>query len=200
MGKEDKKSGFVKTPTPGQAPGGANDLYDSYEQRILREANEFLRSKGLSRYDKTPSGEYSANVENHFYKMLGQFNDGNPLSDNFSKTTGTALLEKIAEERIRAAKGVLRTDSGDTSAYREYEKRVKALETMKSYIEGKGAKAPEKQMSEEEKKIEYAKKYFREHYNPNKEPREITSASYKRAQSRLQKQVDTFMGIKRNKK
>lgn len=39
---------------------------------------------------------------------------------------------------------------------------------------------------------EKAKKYFREHYNPNREQREITSSTYKRAQKRLQKKVDSW--------
>lgn len=39
---------------------------------------------------------------------------------------------------------------------------------------------------------EKAKKYFREHYNPNREQREITSSTYKRAQKRLQKKVDNW--------
>lgn len=39
---------------------------------------------------------------------------------------------------------------------------------------------------------ERAKKYFREHYNPNREQREITSSTYKRAQKRLQKKVDNW--------
>lgn len=37
-----------------------------------------------------------------------------------------------------------------------------------------------------------AKKYFREHYDPNREQREITSSTYKRAQKRLQKKVDSW--------
>ena len=39
---------------------------------------------------------------------------------------------------------------------------------------------------------EKAKKYFREHYDPNREQREITSSTYKRAQKRLQKKVDSW--------
>ena len=39
---------------------------------------------------------------------------------------------------------------------------------------------------------ERAKKYFREHYDPNREQREITSSTYKRAQKRLQKKVDSW--------
>lgn len=39
---------------------------------------------------------------------------------------------------------------------------------------------------------ERAKKYFREHYDPNREQREITSSTYKRAQKRLQKKVDNW--------
>ena len=37
-----------------------------------------------------------------------------------------------------------------------------------------------------------AKKYFREHYDPNRGQREITSSTYKRAQKRLQKKVDSW--------
>lgn len=39
---------------------------------------------------------------------------------------------------------------------------------------------------------ERAKKYFREHYDPNREQRKITSSTYKRAQKRLQKKVDSW--------
>lgn len=47
---------------------------------------------------------------------------------------------------------------------------------------------------------DYAKRYFREHYNPNKEPREITSSTYKRAQNRLQSNVEAFLGTSKKKK
>lgn len=46
----------------------------------------------------------------------------------------------------------------------------------------------------------YAKRYFREHYNPNREQREITSSTYKRAQNNLQNSVDSFFGRGMKKK
>ena len=46
----------------------------------------------------------------------------------------------------------------------------------------------------------YAKRYFREHYNPNREQREITSSTYKRAQNNLQSSVNSFFGRGMEKK
>lgn len=47
-----------------------------------------------------------------------------------------------------------------------------------------------------------AVKYFREHYNPNREKREITSSTYIRTQNRLNDDVNTWFGrgVKRKKR
>ena len=62
-------------------------------------------------------------------------------------------------------------------------------------------KAPKKNNTEKKESAEdYAKRYFREHYNPNREQREITSSTYKRAQNNLQNSVDSFFGRGMKKK
>ena len=55
-------------------------------------------------------------------------------------------------------------------------------------------KAPKNNNRKKESAEDYAKRYFREHYNPNREQREITSSTYKRAQNNLQNSVDSFFG------
>jgi len=61
-------------------------------------------------------------------------------------------------------------------------------------------KAPKKNTTKKESAEDYAKQYFREHYNPNREQREITSSTYKRAQNNLQNSVDSFFGRGMKKK
>ena len=62
-------------------------------------------------------------------------------------------------------------------------------------------KAPKKNNTEKKESAEdYAKRYFREHSNPNREQREITSSTYKRAQNNLQNSVDSFFGRGMKKK
>ena len=61
-------------------------------------------------------------------------------------------------------------------------------------------KAPKNNNRKKESAEDYAKRYFREHYNPNREQREITSSTYKRAQNNLQGAVNSFFGIGMEKK
>ena len=61
-------------------------------------------------------------------------------------------------------------------------------------------KAPKNNNRKKESAEDYAKRYFREHYNPNREQREITSSTYKRAQNNLQNSVDSFFGRGMKKK
>lgn len=61
-------------------------------------------------------------------------------------------------------------------------------------------KAPKNNNREKESAEDYAKRYFREHYNPNREQREITSSTYKRAQNNLQNSVNSFFGRGMEKK
>lgn len=58
--------------------------------------------------------------------------------------------------------------------------------------DAKPNKAP--QTKKQQDKTEEAVRYFREHYNPNREQREITSSSYIRAQNRLNDNVNTWFG------
>lgn len=61
-------------------------------------------------------------------------------------------------------------------------------------------KAPKNNNRKKESAEDYAKRYFREHYNPNREQREITSSTYKRAQNNLQGSVNSFFGRGMEKK
>ena len=61
-------------------------------------------------------------------------------------------------------------------------------------------KSPKNNNRKKESAEDYAKRYFREHYNPNREQREITSSTYKRAQKNLQDSVNSFFGRGMEKK
>ena len=61
-------------------------------------------------------------------------------------------------------------------------------------------KAPKNNNRKKESAEDYAKRYFREHYNPNREQREITSSTYKRSQNNLQSSVNSFFGRGMEKK
>ena len=52
------------------------------------------------------------------------------------------------------------------------------------------------QETKEQRKTREAKEYFKKNYNPNKKKRKITSSTYERAQKRLNKDVNKWLGIK----
>ena len=83
---------------------------------------------------------------------------------------------------------------GKEAFMRDYEittKQVNSLaEKMVRELHGRVKTAEKKTESAEE----YAKRYFREHYNPNRGQREITSSTYERAQRRLNENVDSYFG------
>lgn len=89
---------------------------------------------------------------------------------------------------------------GKEAFMRDYEittKQVNSLaEKMVRELHGKVKTAEKKTESAEE----YAKRYFREHYNPNRGQREITSSTYERAQRRLNENVDSYFGRGMEKK
>ena len=51
--------------------------------------------------------------------------------------------------------------------------------------------------TEEQRKTREAKEYFKQNYNQNKPKREITSSTYERAQKRLNRDLDNWLGIKK---
>ena len=82
---------------------------------------------------------------------------------------------------------------GKEAFMRDYDITKKQVDTL--------ANKMIKSIAEKKESTEdYAKRYFREHYNPNREQREITSSTYKRAQNNLQNSVDSFFGRGMKKK
>jgi hypothetical protein len=91
---------------------------------------------------------------------------------------------------------------GKEAFMRNYDITQKQTDTLtnkmiRALAEGK---APKNNNREKESAEDYAKRYFREHYNPNREQREITSSTYKRAQNNLQGSVNSFFGRGMEKK
>lgn len=91
---------------------------------------------------------------------------------------------------------------GKEAFMRNYDITQKQTDTLtnkmiRALAEGK---APKNNNREKESAEDYAKRYFREHYNPNREQREITSSTYKRAQNNLQNSVNLFFGRGMEKK
>ena len=91
---------------------------------------------------------------------------------------------------------------GKVAFMRNYDITQKQTDTLtnkmiRALAEGK---APKNNNREKESAEDYAKRYFREHYNPNREQREITSSTYKRAQNNLQNSVNSFFGRGMEKK
>ena len=82
---------------------------------------------------------------------------------------------------------------GKEAFMRDYDITKKQVDTL--------ANKMIKSIAEKKESTEdYAKRYFREHYNPNREQREITSSTYKRSQNNLQNSVDSFFGRGMKKK
>ena len=91
---------------------------------------------------------------------------------------------------------------GKEAFMRNYDITQKQTDTLTSKMIrslDKG-KAPKNNNRKKESAEDYAKRYFREHYNPNREQREITSSTYKRAQNNLQGSVNSFFGRGMEKK
>ena len=91
---------------------------------------------------------------------------------------------------------------GKEAFMRDYDITQKQTDTLtnkmiRSLDKGK---APKNNNRKKESAEDYAKRYFREHYNPNREQREITSSTYKRAQNNLQGSVNSFFGRGMEKK
>ena len=85
---------------------------------------------------------------------------------------------------------------GKEAFMRNYDITKKQTDTLtnkmiRSLDKGKALKNNNRKKESAE---DYAKRYFREHYNSNREQREITSSTYKRAQNNLQNSVDSFFG------
>lgn len=91
---------------------------------------------------------------------------------------------------------------GKEAFMRDYDITQRQVDNLTSkMIKGLAEKkAPKKNTTKKESTEDYAKQYFREHYNPNREQREITSSTYKRAQNNLQNSVDSFFGRGMKKK
>lgn len=91
---------------------------------------------------------------------------------------------------------------GKEAFMRDYDITQRQVDNLTSkMIKGLAEKkAPKKNTAKKESAEDYAKQYFREHYNPNREQREITSSTYKRAQNNLQNSVDSFFGRGMKKK
>ena len=91
---------------------------------------------------------------------------------------------------------------GKEAFMRNYDITKKQTDTLtnkmiRSLDKGKALKNNNRKKESAE---DYAKRYFREHYNPNREQREITSSTYKRAQNNLQGSVNSFFGRGMEKK
>lgn len=97
----------------------------------------------------------------------------------------------------------LKNAIGKQAFNRGYEITIKQVDSMAQQIIDKFDSQKKSEMQKimhEEAKSEEARRYFREHYNPNREQREITSSAYKRAQKRLTQNVENFLGMKEPQK
>jgi hypothetical protein len=90
---------------------------------------------------------------------------------------------------------------GKEAFMRNYDITQKQMDTLTNkMIRALTEKKTPKNNNREKSAEDYAKRYFREHYNPNREQREITSSTYKRAQNNLQGAVNSFFGRGMEKK
>lgn len=90
---------------------------------------------------------------------------------------------------------------GKEAFMRNYDITQKQMDTLTNkMIRALAEKKATKTNNGEKSAEDYAKRYFREHYNPNREQREITSSTYKRAQNNLQGAVNSFFGRGMEKK
>ena len=98
--------------------------------------------------------------------------------------------------------GSVKEAIGKEAFMRDYDITQKQMDTLANKMIRSLAekKAPKNNNRKKESAEDYAKRYFREHYNPNREQREITSSTYKRAQNNLQGAVNSFFGRGMEKK
>lgn len=114
--------------------GSSSGLSDSPEQKARREANEFLKSKGIDRYDKIAYTDHSNASTDHYFKMQNDLQDGNTLKNRFSAKTGNEILDMVKEDRIRNAKRILSSDLSDKAATKEYGEIEKRLKKIEEYV------------------------------------------------------------------
>lgn len=80
------------------------------------------------------------------------------------------------------------------------DKQVKSLAKQMVVDLDKKVSKSETHQQKVESQDEYAKRYFKEHYDKNRQPREITTQTYERAQKRLQNNINSWFGRGMNKK
>lgn len=114
--------------------GGSSGLGNSPEQKARREANEFLRSNGIDRYDKIAYTDHSNAATDHYFKMQNDLQDGNTLKNRFSAKTGNEILDMVKEDRVRNAKRILGSDLSDKAAVKEWGETEKRLKKIEEYV------------------------------------------------------------------
>lgn len=111
----------------------------------------------------------------------------NPLRLLKSPTFMASVEDKIGREAFDRGFEITKSQVKSLS-----KKMIIDLDKKKSKANKSSAKV--------ESKDEYAKRYFKENYNKNRQPREITSQTYERAQKKLQKNTNSWFGRGMNKK
>lgn len=164
-------------------------------------ARDFLEKQGIDRYSRLerPQGITPA-TEVTYGRLLGVLESGGEIDEKLSPATARKIASLARYNQAIAAKRILALDSTENPQreldYFDHHGEIAAF--AENAVNG-GQKSARKtagnhNMTEEERKKKEAIDYFKAHYDPNRPQREITSATYKRAQARSKRDVENFLG------
>ena len=164
-------------------------------------ARDFLEKQGIDRYSRLerPQGITPA-TEVTYGRLLGVLESGGEIDEKLSPSTARKISSLARYNQAIAAKRILALDSTENPQreldYFDYHGEIATF--AENAVNGgqKSARKTEgnRNMTEEERKKKEAIDYFKAHYDPNRPQREITSGTYKRAQARSKRDVESFLG------
>lgn len=207
----EKKTGLTPEqiyPMLGKPLPQERTMGDTVQRRRAsadEKARTYLEEKGISRYDRITPPTISTTAQLTYARMLEALEKNETIDEKLSPTIAKKIAEYAGYKKIMAAKRILSLDSTDDPSkelkYFDYDDELEKY--AHKYIStsnnsGKTNKAITKQQDEPrelwDRNPQEAIDYFRAHYDPNKPQREITSSTYERAQKRINKAVEAFIG------
>lgn len=206
----------IKVPTKSDGSANINELFAMYDEWKKKggggsakssrtdtdeKARDFLKKQGIDRYSRLerPQGITPA-TEVTYERLVGVLESGGEIDEKLSPATARKIASLARYKQAIAAKRILALDSTENPQreldYFDYHGKIAAFAENAANGGQKSARKTEgnRNMTEEERKKKEAIDYFKAHYDPNRPQREITSATYKRAQARLKRDVENFLG------
>lgn len=191
-GKHNEGAVKTESETKIEGDGSAKSSRTDADEK----ARDFLEKQGIDRYSRLerPQGITPA-TEVTYYRLLGALESGGEIDEKLSPETARKIASLARYNQAIVAKRILALDSTENPQreldYFDYDGKIAAFAEN---VGQKSARKPKEEMTEEERKKKEAIDYFKAHYDPNRPQREITTSTYERAQARLKRDVENFLG------